>query len=421
MELSAADLLRSFPEIHSDNLPRAAVAGVQMFVAGDLAWRVSLAYVLRPFHAAKPDDWEARARCLYAGQLCFATSYVTGIVLVLVWLMTFPIPIAPYRGPGFDRPYLVFGFLGWGLAWMIVGGTFYRLRTGRSMSLVEAWHAFAFDVVRDPLLLLGLPLLTLVSDRLDGPTFTALAAAAAIYLAYRLGMGHALLRRFGTVRPVEEPWAGIAARVAAASRVPDLAVWRLRCSQANVFAMPGHNVYFAESLFTEFDEADFEAMLWHEVAHVRESLLDKWLRHGAVPVLLALNAGPAFVGQWGIAEFMPVVALLLLVQRPLIRHSRRLETAADDYARAHVSGESYAVALRKLHRVALIPEATGIKNGTHPDLRERVAVELAEPPEESQYPQAVVDTSRAYLGVVLYVACFLGALAVSEPAISKLW
>ena len=80
-----------------------------------------------------------------------------------------------------------------------------------------------------------------------------------------------------------------------------------------------------------------------------------------------------------------------------------------------------ADALRKLHRVALIPEATGRKDGTHPDLRERAAVDLAEPPDESQYPRAAVDTSRAYLGVVLYITCFLGALAVSEPAISKLW
>lgn len=421
MRLSAADFLRSFPELCTDNLPRAAVTGVQLFVAGYFAWRVALAYVLRPFHAAAADDWESRARCLYAGQLCFVNSYVVGILLVLVWLMEIPVAIAPYRGPAFDRPYLVFGFLGWGLAWMIVGGTFCRLRTGRSMSLVEACHAFAFDVVLDPLLLLGLPVLALVSDQLDGPTFTALGAAAAIYLAYRVGMGHALLRWFGTIRPVDEPWARIAAQVATASGVPDLRVWRLRCSHANVFAMPGHNVYFAESLFTEIDEADFEALLWHEVAHIREPLVDKWRRHAAIPLLLVLNAGPAVVGQWGAKGILPVLWLLYLTHKLLLRHSHKLETAADDYARVHVSGERYAVALRKLHRIALIPEVTGRKDGTHPDLRERVAVDLAEPPDETQRPPVAVDNSRARWGVVLYSACFLGLLAVGEWAISKLW
>ena len=418
MELSAADLLRSFPELHTANVPRAAIVGVQMFVAGYLAWRVSLAYVLRPFHAARPDDRETRARRLYAGQLCFVNSYVVGIVLTLVWLMEVPISIAPYRGPAFDRPYLVLGFLGWGLAWLIAGGAFYRLRTGRSMSLVEAWHAFAFDVVCDPLLLLGLPLLALVSDRLDGPTFAALGAAAAIYLAYRVGLGHALLRRFGTIRPVEEPWAGILARVAAASGVLDLTVWRLRCSHANVFAMPGHNVYFAESLFAELDEADFEALLWHEVAHVRESLIDKWLRHGAIPLLLILNAGPAVVGQWGLRGILPVFVLLYFAQKLLVRHSRRLEIAADAYGRAQTSVGAYAVALRKLHRLALIPESTGMKNITHPDLRERVAVDLAEPPGEPQSPTGTIDKRRAYLGLALYIACFLGALACGEWAIN---
>ncbi|MBL9082756.1 MAG: M48 family metalloprotease [Planctomycetales bacterium] len=422
MELSAATFVRSFPEfLDRANLARAAVTGVQFLVVAAIAWRIATAFMLRPFHAAPSDDFERRAGAFYAARVGYSVCYLISIPVVIGWLFAFVPGYAPYRGSNFDRPYLVLAFLGWGLAALAAGGVFERLRMGRSPTPVEAWHGFAFSVVLDPFLFLGLPLLAAVSDRLDGPTFTAMAVAALLFLALQRRLGHALLRLYGTIRPVAGPRAAIARQVADEAGLPDLSVWLVRAGGVNAYSMPGRQIYVSEHLGTALDDAQFTALLRHEAAHAREAWYHKLVRHLPPAMMLVLNAGPAFVGELGLERFLFVIAAFAFIYARVTNHSRRLEKQADEYARAF-DPPAYDSMLQALHRAAMIPSNTNQRRGTHPDLADRLTPETA----AQISPDAATTTankqarSRAYLGVVLYIACFLTGLAISEILIAKL-
>jgi hypothetical protein len=422
MELSAATFVRSFPEfLDRANLARAAVTGVQFLVVAAIAWRIATAFMLRPFHAASSDDFARRAGAFHAARVGYSVCYLISIPLVIAWLFTFVPGYAPYRGSNFDRPYLVFAFLGWGLTALAAGGVFDRLRMGRAPTPAEAWHGFAFSVVLDPFLFLGLPLLAAVSDRLDGPTFTAMAVAALLFLALQYGLGHALLRLYGTVRPVDGPRAAIARQVADEAGLRNLSVWLVRAGGVNAYALPGRRIYVNEYLNMVLDDAQFTALLRHEAAHAREAWYHKLVRHLPPTMMLVLNAGPAFVGELGLERFLFVIAAFAFTYARVTNHARRLEQKADAYARAF-DPQSYDAMLQALHRAAWVPTTTDQRHATHPDLADRLTPETA----AQISPDAATTTadkqarSRAYLGVVLYIACFLTGLAISEIVIAKL-
>jgi Zn-dependent protease with chaperone function len=421
MELSAETFVRSFPEfLDRANFARAAVTGVQFLVVTAISWRIATAYMLRPYHAAPSDDCERRAGAFYAARVGYSVCYLVSIPLVIAWLFTFVPGYAPYRGAYFDRPYLVLAFLGWGLAAMAAGGVFDRLRMGRRPTPVEAWHGFAFSVVLDPFLFVGLPLLAAVSDRLDGPTFTAMAVAALLFLALQRGLGHALLRLYGTIRPVDGSRATIARQVADEAGLRDLSVWLVRAGGVNAYALPGRRVYVNEHLNTVLDDAQFTALLRHEAAHAREPWYHKLVRHLPPAMMLVLNAGPAFVGELGLERFLFVIAAFAFTYARVTNHSRRLEQRADAYARAF-DPPAYDAMLQALHRAAMIPTTTDQRRGTHPDLADRLTPETAAQisPDAATTAANKQARSRAYLGVVLYIACFLAGLAVSEVLIAK--
>jgi Zn-dependent protease with chaperone function len=193
-----------------------------------------------------------------------------------------------------------------------------------------------------------------------------LAWVAATNLApLRMGFGRS------NILPAPPGLVARARRIAEASNAPFRGIHLSRTAGHNALALPvSSEVVVAESLVRELDEAELDAILRHEMDHLREPA---WMTLGRIVSANAhgvlLLAKPV-MGTFGHAGIGALMLAWLLPSMGLGRLARKFESKAD----AHGAGAdpmAFASALLKMHRKALVP-AVLERPGTHPHLYDRL-------------------------------------------------
>ena len=162
-----------------------------------------------------------------------------------------------------------------------------------------------------------------------------------------------------------------AQRIAEESNAPFRGIHLSRATAHNALALPvSSELVVSESLVRELDEAELDAILRHEMDHLREPA---WMTMGRIVSANAhgvlLLAKPA-VGTFGGPGLGALTLAWLLLSMGFGRLARKFERKAD----AHGAGAdpmAFASALLKMHRKALIP-AVLERPGTHPHLYDRL-------------------------------------------------
>ena len=162
-----------------------------------------------------------------------------------------------------------------------------------------------------------------------------------------------------------------ARRIAGEFNAPFRGIYLSRTAAHNAFAMPvSSEVVVAESLVRELDEAELDAILRHEMDHLREPA---WMTLGRIVSANAhgvlLLAKPV-MGTFGHAGMGALMLAWLLLSMGFGRLARKFEAKADAHG-ADADPMAFASALLKMHRKALIP-AVLERPGTHPHLYDRL-------------------------------------------------
>lgn len=147
-------------------------------------------------------------------------------------------------------------------------------------------------------------------------------------------------------------------------------VERLELSTANAFAFPlGQRVAVTRGLLECLEPAEVEAIVAHELGHLREGPR-AMLRFVPLMGIALWSFFQPLVEDplLSIAVLFAGLALLIVSVRRL---SRKLEGHADDVAADLVDGAVYARALEKLYEHNMIPAVLG-KRATHPSLYDRM-------------------------------------------------
>jgi predicted Zn-dependent protease len=147
-----------------------------------------------------------------------------------------------------------------------------------------------------------------------------------------------------------------------------------RARVPNAFALPGGIIVVTDEMIDAVgDEAELEAVLAHEIGHVRgRHALRLVLQDSGIVVLVTALAGDA-VGMTVLAAAIPT----MLLQS---RYSREFEQEADEYAFAHlkrhgVSPQAFADLMRRLQKeIGAEHEGRGLLDylGSHPATTERI-------------------------------------------------
>lgn len=226
------------------------------------------------------------------------------------------------------------------------------------------------------------------------------AWAAATNLApLRIGLGRS------DVVPAPPELEARARRIAEDANAPFRGIHVSRTGDLNALALPvSSEVVVSEQLLQELGEAELDAILRHEMDHLREPAWMTLVRivSGNAHGLLLLSK-PA-MGSFGHAGLGALMLGWLLLSLGFGRLARRSEARAD----AHGAGAdpmAFASALLKMHRRALIP-AVLERPGTHPHLYDRLIACGFTPDFPRPRPANVMSLPGA-------LTCAVGGIAVA--------
>lgn len=209
------------------------------------------------------------------------------------------------------------------------------------------------------------------TPRFDTTTWLALASGMALLVTWSV-VALPAARAFGVLVDPSDALLAQAHAVARRMGVEFNSLWVLRWHVPNAFALPlGRNIAVSDRLLELLNPEEVEAVLAHELGHLRERWPTHLTRLAGPFAWFSLSAGLPVYGAFGflgvMGLYLAVVAVLIL----LTKVSRNAERAADGDARTHTDSPTYARALEKLHEAALLPAVT-IQRGGHPDLYDRM-------------------------------------------------
>jgi Zn-dependent protease with chaperone function len=160
----------------------------------------------------------------------------------------------------------------------------------------------------------------------------------------------------------------------------------LNLSTLQAFAYWGANaITLTKGMITHLDEKHLEAIVSHEIGHLKESLSKQiYLRFACAP-LIGLAAYFPVVEQSNLGMYIVVAVTCWFAAGYLALPTRSFdprafEKRADEKAVENLSPEIYATALERIYEIHLIPAVLEPEDSpTHPNLYDRIKAAGVEP------------------------------------------
>jgi Zn-dependent protease with chaperone function len=214
-------------------------------------------------------------------------------------------------------------------------------------------------------------------------------------------------RKLGVLIAPPERLRGIVADTAARMHVPYQAVWLMRSSFAQAYALPSRrHLFFSERLLEILSDAEIAAIGSHELAHLTESRGDYAMRYVSYLAFLPwIFLTPTLHGL-GLLGFFLLLGITFGVIVLFKKISHRLEVRADKIAHtSETDPGTYARALARLYEDNLIPAVNATQRATHPHLYDRLLAAGVTP----DYPRPEPPENLSWYGKI--ASGLVGALA----------
>lgn len=205
-------------------------------------------------------------------------------------------------------------------------------------------------------------------------------------------------RKLGLFAPAPERLRKIAADTSARMNVPFREVLLIRSPVALAFALlPTRQLWFTERLLEIAPDDEVAAICAHELAHLTESRAARYSRSVGKLMFLPWILFNPLTHAFGILAFFGLLFTTLVVPR-LYRHiSRKLESRADQMAKANEGDAgTYARALTRLYEDNLAPAVSAKERASHPHLYDRLLAAGVTP----DFPRPAAARSMAWNGTM---------------------
>lgn len=266
-------------------------------------------------------------------------------------------------------------------------------------------------VVRPALLV---TLLSLAASDLaprDGRLWLWVLAVAVLHYAAGAGVTYGLGRALGLVRPARPEVVEVVERARAALPTDVTGIDELAWLMPNALAFPRtRRIAFTHAAATDLDANALYGIALHELGHLHEPPLARWLRPAQSLVLVPLAVVLPFLWSHRTLELMGLFGLSVVLTLVSARLSQRHELRADAHASAHAA--DYARSLEALYRLAGIPAVTS-KRATHPSLYDRMLAAKLAP----DYPRPKPPRRFGALGVLVLTPLVLIASELGFGAV----
>ena len=240
----------------------------------------------------------------------------------------------------------------------------------------------------------------LMPDEFNQLAFAIGCGVVGLWIIWTRGGLVWLGRMLGLFQPAPERLRKIVADTSARMNVSFREVWLMRSPSAQAFAMPGaRKLLFTERLLELLTDDEVAAVCAHELAHLTESKADRYSRSIQVLAFLPwIYFNPlthAFGPTFGFIAFYGLLFITIGVPRIYRRISRKLESRADEMAKANEGDAgTYARALAKLYADNLSPAVMAKSRATHPHLYDRLLAAGVTP----GFPRPAAASSMAWHG-----------------------
>ncbi|MEI6341769.1 MAG: M48 family metalloprotease [Verrucomicrobiota bacterium] len=312
---------------------------------------------IRRLWRAAGGHWSERARILhpYRGAANVVASYLpVSLTLALQWV-AFP-PMGA-----------VVAVACAGSAGAILGS----FPISRAIDPTFSWSAWpvAFRFWQHPLLIVW-AMVAAMPAKMGWMAWGAVALMVA-WVAFvnldpaRFSMGH------GRCVPTPPELEARARALAQEANAPFRGIHVVRKGSPNAWAFPvSGEIVVSEELVLRLTPAELDAILRHEMDHLREPLAMTLTRIVAAQANMVLLFTKPVVFAFGRPGLGAILLAWVLLPMGFARWSRRFEAKADSHA-ASVDSTAYATGLLKIHELGLIPAVIEGKT-THPHLYDRL-------------------------------------------------
>lgn len=320
---------------------------------------------LIPWRRSKGEHWSEQARLLYPAMFAARSNLliIPGIITLsmrLLWPQASPL-------------------------WVLTGIA--SLLGAYAGTLAMYREVFPRILLRDCLrqvatrILMQLPILLVFigAAALMPSEFTGLAFAIAgtVIVSWVLWVRGGCVwvgRKLGLFVPAPARLQNIAEKASARMNVPFCRVLLMRSSFAQAFALPAsRQLLFTERLLELLPDAEIAAICSHELAHLTESQAVRYSRSIVILTYAPWMFFSPLVHAFGFVAFIGLLFITLSVPRIYGRISRKLESRADEMAKANEGDAgTYARALMRIYADSLSPAVTGKVRAMHPHLYDRL-------------------------------------------------
>jgi Zn-dependent protease with chaperone function len=193
---------------------------------------------------------------------------------------------------------------------------------------------------------------------------------AVVHVVSCTGVVYALARPLGLAWPARETVRRAVGRAQNDDPTDVRQVDELAWLMPNAVALPLQGIVaFTKVAADEMTEDELHAIALHELGHLREPPLVRWMRPVRGLLFLPMSVAiPLIEGDHSLG-FLVLLAFTVVFALATRGFSRRHEAKADAHGAAH--SPAYARSLEKLHRLAGIPAVVS-KHATHPSLYDRM-------------------------------------------------
>lgn len=205
-------------------------------------------------------------------------------------------------------------------------------------------------------------------------------------------------RKLGLFVPAPERLRKIAEETSARMNVPFREVLLIRSPMAQALAMPGtRKILFTERLLELLPDEEIASICAHELAHLTESRKARYSRSVRLLTFMPWIFFNPLMHAFGFFAFYGLLFITIGVPRIYHRFSRRMESRADEMAKANEGDAgTYARALAGLYKDSLVPAVMAKNRSTHPHLYDRLLAAGVTP----DFPRPAAAKSMAWSGNV---------------------
>lgn len=204
--------------------------------------------------------------------------------------------------------------------------------------------------------------------------------------------------RLGLFQTATERLQKISNDTAAKMNVPFRQVLLMRSPTAQAFALfDRRQLLFTERLLELLSDEEVTSICAHELAHLTESKTARYVRSIRMFTFLPWIFFNPLMHKFGMLAFYGLLFLTIGIPRIYQKVSRKLETRADEMAKAHEGDAgTYARALTRLYEDGLIPAVSAKKRTTHPHLYDRILAAGVTP----DFPRPAAASSLGWNGLL---------------------